>query len=38
MLAHNGSIRAENREAGACFVLSLWMVRDDQANGIEEDM
>lgn len=37
MLAHNGSIRAENREAGACFVLSLWMVRDDQANGIEED-
>ena len=37
MLAHNGSIRAENRESGACFVLSLWMVIDDQVSGIVED-
>jgi len=37
MLAHNGSIRAENRESGACFVLSLWMVRDDQVSVIVED-
>jgi PAS domain S-box-containing protein len=29
MLAHNGSIQAENRETGACFVLSLWMVLDN---------
>ena len=29
MLAHNGSIRVENRDSGACFVLSLWMVSDD---------
>lgn len=28
MLAHNGSIRAENRQQGACFVLTLWMVRE----------
>lgn len=29
MQAHNGSIRAENREPGACFELSLWMVTGD---------
>ncbi len=29
MLAHNGSIRAENRKQGAAFVLTLWMVTDD---------
>lgn len=29
MLAHNGSIRAENRHQGACFVLTLWMVREN---------
>jgi PAS domain S-box-containing protein len=29
MLAHNGTIRAEHREHGACFVLSLWLVADD---------
>ncbi|HEX9132895.1 MAG TPA: ATP-binding protein [Ktedonobacteraceae bacterium] len=29
MLAQNGSIRAEHRALGACFVLSLWMVTDD---------
>jgi two-component system sensor histidine kinase VicK len=29
MLAHNGSIRAENREVGACFILSLWAVTND---------
>ena len=27
--AHNGSIRVENRQPGTCFVLSLWMVTDD---------
>ena len=37
MLAHNGSIRAEKRDCGACFVLSLWLVGDDQANEIVED-
>jgi PAS domain S-box-containing protein len=36
MLAHNGTIRAENREQGACFVLSLWVVTNDSASiGIE---
>lgn len=34
MLAHNGSIRAENRDGGACFVLTLWMVSDDQVTEI----
>ncbi len=29
MLAQNGTIRAEHREPGACFVLSLWLVTDD---------
>jgi PAS domain S-box-containing protein len=29
MQAHNGTIRAEHREHGACFVLSLWLVADD---------
>ena len=38
MLAHNGSIRAEKRDCGACFVLSLWMVGDGQANGTVEDV
>ena len=37
MLAHNGTIRAVNRESGACFVLSLWMVSDDLVSGIVED-
>lgn len=37
MLAHNGSIRAENRqEGGACFVLSLWVVTDDPDSVITE--
>lgn len=27
---HNGAIRAENREGGACFTLSLWRVTDEQ--------
>jgi two-component system phosphate regulon sensor histidine kinase PhoR len=29
MQAQNGSIRADQRATGACFVLSLWMVTDD---------
>lgn len=36
MLAHNGSIRAEHRESGACFVLSLWAVTDDPISVIME--
>jgi len=36
ILAHNGTIRAENREPGACFVLSLWMVKNDQDSFVME--
>ncbi len=36
MLVHNGSIRAENRQEGACFVLSLWVVTDDPVSMIME--
>jgi PAS domain S-box-containing protein len=32
MLAHNGTIRAENRQQGACFVLSLWVVTNDSVS------
>lgn len=32
MLAHNGTIRAENRQQGACFVLTLWVVTNDSAS------
>ncbi len=32
MLAHNGTIRAENRQPGACFVLSLWVVTNDSVS------
>ena len=36
--AHNGEIWVENRqEGGACFVLSLWAVKDDNPQGIAED-
>jgi PAS domain S-box-containing protein len=36
MLAHNGTIRAENRQQGACFVLSLWEVTNDSVStGVE---
>jgi two-component system, OmpR family, sensor histidine kinase VicK len=36
MLAHNGTIRAENRQQGACFVLSLWVVTNDSVStGVE---
>jgi PAS domain S-box-containing protein len=31
MQAQNGSIHAEPRAAGACFVLTLWLVTDDPA-------
>ena len=40
MLAHNGSIRAENREQSTCFVLALWAVTDDPhsvAGGAESE-
>jgi signal transduction histidine kinase len=38
MLAHNGTIRAENRESGACFVLSLWLVTDETVSlGMEAE-
>ena len=36
MLAHNGSIRAEKRGPGTCFVLSLWMVTDDLLSSATE--
>jgi signal transduction histidine kinase len=29
MLAQNGTIRAENRAVGACFILTLWTVTND---------
>lgn len=40
MLAHNGSIRVENREQGACFVLSLWTLINDphSTTGEAEDV
>jgi signal transduction histidine kinase len=38
MLAQNGTLRAENREPGACFVLSLWLVTDDTVSlGMEAE-
>ena len=36
MLAQNGSIRAEQRTDGACFVLLLWMVTDDPGSLMAE--
>jgi PAS domain S-box-containing protein len=34
--AHNGTIRVENRQQGACFVLSLWCVKNDPSSVMME--